>query len=337
MLKERTSPIPTFDSRFIVNPQNKSEGVLVVLVYEGRFPPYISNGTVYIRNGSSKEPIKTERATLDYLYQKSRKYEKSLEDFCKRTVYFPGNSYQAGVEKILYPICNIYFKNIGCHAQRSKNYQDFLNDLKAQVCDASNSIFSSAQPTFESVIFRHRPLDPSVLSITPTIEIFRNLSAKIHIPLSFSNDEERDAAIQLLKNQGLACGENIKICSGVDSFNCVFGALKVVTSIYEHYKLPVSDIAVCFETENSNNNILFFEGSLFLERAKTGGLSYCSRISSKSKIIFLKDYPGTDYDSVSRQLAYDFFLAEFGFPVAGTHQMIMQALESKYPGLLEEK
>lgn len=336
LLKERTSPIPTFDSRFLANPKNRNEGVLIVLVYEGHFPPYISNGTVYIRNGSSKEPIKTERATLDYLYQKSKRCEESLEDFCKRTVYFPGISYQAGVERIPYPICNVYFKNIGCRIQRFKDHQDFLDSLKAQVCNASNSIFSAVQPTFESVIFRHRPLDPSVLSTTPTIEIFQDLSAKIHIPLSFSNDKERNIAIQILKRQGLVCGKNVKVCSGVDSFNCVFGALRVIISIYKYYKLPASDIAVRFEMENSNNNILFFEGSLFLERAKTNGLSYCSRISSKSKIIFLKDYPGIDYNSVSQQLAYDFFLAEFGFSTVDTHQMIMQALANKYPELLEE-
>lgn len=337
LLKERTSPIPTFDSRFIVNPQNKSEGVLVVLVYEGHFPPYISNGTVYIRNGSSKEPIKTERATLDYLYQKSRNYEKVLEHFCKRTVYFPGNSYQAGVEKIPYPICNIYFKNIGYHVQGPNNYYKFFDDLKSQVCETSKSIFFSAQSTFESVIFRHRPLDPSVLSATPTIEVFRDLSAKIHIPLGFSNNEERENAISVLREQGLVCGKNVMICGGIDSFNCVLGAIGTVTSVYKHYKVPVHDVAICFEMENSNNNILFFDGSLFLECAKADGLSYCSRISSKSKIIFLKDYPGINYDAVSRQLAYDFFLAEFGFSATGSHQMVLQAFENKYPELLEKK
>lgn len=157
----------------------------------------------------------------------------------------------------------------------------------------------------------------------------------IHIPLSFSNDEERDNAIQILKDQGLICGESVKICSGVDSFNCVFGALRVVAAIYDRNELPASDIAVCFETESSNNNILFFDGPLFLERAKTSGLSYCSRMSSKSKIIFLKDYPGIDFDSVSRQFAYDFFLAEFGLTAADSQKLVLQALESKYPELFQ--
>lgn len=37
LLKERTSPIPAFDSKFIRNPKNKDEGVLVVEIYEGKF------------------------------------------------------------------------------------------------------------------------------------------------------------------------------------------------------------------------------------------------------------------------------------------------------------
>lgn len=336
LLKERTSPMPIFDSRFLVNPKNRSEGVLIVLVHEGHFPPYISNGTVYIRNGSSKEPIRTERATLDFLYQKSRRFEEVLEHFCKRTIYFPGNSYQADVEKILYPICNIYFKNIGYHTMKQKDSKSFFDDLRIQICNSSNSIFSSTQSTFESVIFRHRSLDPSVLSVTPTIEVFRDLSAKIHIPLAFASNKERDAAINVLKNQGLISGENIRICGGVDSFNCVLSALKVLTSTYEHYKLPISDMAICFETESSNNSILYFEGPLFLEHSKKNGLNYCSRISSRSKIFFLQNYPKLDYDSISDQLAYDFFLAEFGFSAMDMRQMINQALESKYPQLFEE-
>lgn len=44
LLKEKTSPIPTFDSKFLRNPENKNEGVLVVEIYEGTFPPYVSNG-----------------------------------------------------------------------------------------------------------------------------------------------------------------------------------------------------------------------------------------------------------------------------------------------------
>lgn len=110
-----------------------------------------------------------------------------------------------------------------------------------------------------------------------------------------------------------------------------------IAYIYEYYKLPISDVAVCFEIENSSNSILFFEGSLFLERTKMDGLSYCSHISSKSRIIFLKDHPGINYDSVANQLVHDFFLAEFGFSEAGTQQMILQAIESKYPDVLESQ
>ena len=99
---------------------------------------------------------------------------------------------------------------------------------------------------------------------------------------------------------------------------------------------PLCDVPeIVTGNQATDDNILFFDGSLFLERAKTEGLSYCSRMSSRSKIIFLKDYPGVNFDSVSKQLAYDFFLAEFGFSVAGSRQMVLQALESKYPELFQ--
>ena len=108
-----------------------------------------------------------------------------------------------------------------------------------------------------------------------------------------------------------------------------------MTSVYKYYKVPVYDVAICFEMENSNNNILFFDGSLFLECAKADGLSYCSRISSKSNVIFLRDYPDINFDSVSKHLEYDFFLAEFGFSATSSHQIVLQAFESRFPELFE--
>ncbi|MPM47711.1 hypothetical protein SDC9_94425 [bioreactor metagenome] len=334
LLKAKTSPIPSFDSKFLPNPKNNKEGVLVVEVYEGRFSPYIANGTVYIRNGSSKEPIKSERSTIDYLYQKSQGFQDMLNGFCKRDIYFPNNTISMGIGRITYPICNIYYKNINQHPKyKLESYDDF-NSLKENITSIfEGTIFSNVQHTFNSLVFRHRPLDPSVPSITPTMEIFYDFSAKIHVPMGFSSDDERIAAINILKNNGFISREDIKICSGVDSFNCVFGTLKNLATIYDYYKVPVSDVAVCFEMENSDNTVLFFDGSIFLNQATKNGLCYCSRIQSKSRIIFLKDFKDLDHQSVASSLAYDFFLAEFGFASNDTSEMVLQAAKEKYPDI----
>ena len=199
LLKERTSPIPAFDSRFIRNPKNKGEGVLVVEIYEGKFSPYVANGTVYIRNGSSKEPIKSERATIDFLYQKSQSFQNELAEFFKRNIYFPENEILFGRGKITYPICNVYFKNIHQSSQkRLRTYDDYA-ELCSQVTAARDGvIFSNVQNSFDSLIFRHKAIDPSLRSTTPTMEVFFDFSAKIHIPLGLVSEFEQKEMVSKL-------------------------------------------------------------------------------------------------------------------------------------------
>lgn len=334
LLKEKTSPIPTFDSKFLRNPQNKNEGVLVVEIYEGTFPPYVANGTIYIRNGSSKEPVKSERATIDYLYQKARLFQEEISKFCKRDIYFPNNTFSHGIGRITYPICNVYFKNIRQSPEYRLESGDDFEGLKNEVINNKYAdLFENAQHTSNSLVFRHRTLDPSIPLLTPTMEIFSDFSVKLHIPLGFSSDKERETAINNLKDSGLICSEDIKICDGVDSFNCVSGFLHLIAALYDQYNIPIYDMAVCVEMENSDNIVLYFGGNIFLEQAKANGLCYCSRIESKSKVIFLKDSNVTNYQAVASSLAYDFFLAEFGFDPNYAEKMILQAGKLKYPDI----
>ena len=216
---------------------------------------------------------------------------------------------------------------------RLKNRDDFEN-LKTEVTNKKYAnLFQNTQHTFNSLVFRHRALDPSTPSLTPTMEIFSDFSAKLHVPLGFASDNERETAINNLKNSGLICKEDIKICDGVDSFNCVFGLLNLIAILYDYHNIPICDMAVCFEMENSDNTVLYFGGNIFLDQAKANGLCYCSRIESKSKVIFLKDSSATDYQAVASSLAYDFFLAEFGFDPSYAGKMILQANREKYPDI----
>ena len=332
LLKEKTSPIPSFDSRFIRNPEDPNEGVLVIFVHEGQFPPYISNGTVYIRNGSSKEPIKSERATIDYLHQKAQRFRDKINEFCKRDIYFPNDIINVGRGKITYPICNIYFINTGLfHKNELKSYEDF-NKLSEYVFSIfEGKLFGDSQYTFNSLVFRHKSIDPSIPSMTPTVEIFRDFSAKIHIPVSFALDSERQHAIDTLKGIGAIKGEDIKIYGGVDSFNCLFGILNGVAIIYDYYRIPVSDMAVCFEMENGGNAVLYFEGEQYLKDVKTQGIRFSNRAWSKSQVIFLRDYDKISYHEVVSTLAYNYFLAEFGFSPETAPKMVLQAVTEKYP------
>lgn len=331
LLKEKTSPMPLFDSKFLRNPKNKDEGVLIVEVYEGKFSPYIANGTVYIRNGSSKDPVKSERATIDFLYKKAQSFQDEVSKFFERSIYFPENKFQFGRGEITYPICNIYFKNIHQSSQKQLKTYDDYDELHSQITATfDEAVFSNMQHSFDSLIFRHRAIDPSLPSLTPTMEIFFDFSAKIHIPLGFVDESEQKEAVLKLKQMKLINGDQAKVCGGVDAFNCVFGTLLTLATIYEHYKIPIDNFAVCFELENANNTILFFEGQKYCEEIEENGLYFCSRLHSKSQTIFLKDYDSLDYRSVASSLAYDFFVAEFGFSPSKSREMIQQAENEKY-------
>lgn len=71
LIENRITPLaPKFYARFIENPKKKGYGVIIVYVEEGIVPPYIANGTIYVREANRKYPIKPERPTVDYLYKK---------------------------------------------------------------------------------------------------------------------------------------------------------------------------------------------------------------------------------------------------------------------------
>ena len=129
---------------------------------------------------------------------------------------------------------------------------------------------------------------------------------------------------------GLVNGDHIKICSGVDSFNCVFGVLLNLIAIYEYYEIPINNFAICFEVENANNTVLFFEGKKYLDEIQRNGIRFCSRTHSKSRTLFFKDYDTVNYHSLVHSLAYDFFVAEFGFSSLESPEMIEQAIKMKY-------
>ena len=336
-LTKRVSPVPYYNTKFIRNPKNFNEGVLIVEVYEGQFTPYVSDGTVYVRNGSSKEPVPSQRSTIDYLYQKARDFQDQLKDFCKRTIYFPHDGTGGTKNTSALPICNIYFKNIGKSLQSTILSFDDWDKLTEQVTTAQgDSLFTNAHHTFDSMIFRHRPIDPSTASVTPTMEIFRDLSTKIHIPLGFVSIDERENALEELKRFGIVNGDQINICDGIAAVGCVCGALLNIAAVYEAYHLSISDLAICFELENTSNTALYFKEDSFFDDAKKNGLCVSSRSPVKSKPIFLRDFNNIDYGALVSSLVYDFFLAEFGFLTPETEERIKKAIIEKYPFVAKE-
>ncbi len=72
LVKSKVSPTPIFNATILPNPKDKTKGVIAIYVEEGRNSPYISNGSIFVRNGKESSPA--ERATIDLLLKKSYDY-----------------------------------------------------------------------------------------------------------------------------------------------------------------------------------------------------------------------------------------------------------------------
>ena len=91
LCRHHVSPTPRFDARFIADPQNPNQGVVVVQVHEGDFPPYVADGVVEIREGSTSGPALG--SALVELYGKATKRTQEIREFCQRSVWYPGDSF----------------------------------------------------------------------------------------------------------------------------------------------------------------------------------------------------------------------------------------------------
>lgn len=309
----RISPMPEFSTRFLTSPNNKKTGVLVVYVYEGKNAPYICNGSVYVRSGSSKEPIKpADRGNIEYLYERSKENQKSIEDFCKRDYYYAYN--RVIQRKPVYPIANIYLKNIS--SKRNDYFNLYANrDKFIEFIKTENDIFNHISYSMNSIIFMQKFILPGSNSGTFVFEFFYDWSCKITIPIGLSSGKKKDSYIDLFLEFGIeqTAVDKIQFASGTDIFNALYLSGILFEKIAKYYKLKEKDYAFCLELENAGGVVPVFEGEKYKEYIKKYGIPYAHNEINKSKILFLRDYPKCNFEQLSGALVADDLGAAFGF------------------------
>lgn len=309
----RISPMPEFNTRFLASPDNKRTGVLVVYVYEGKNAPYICNGSVYVRSGSSKEPIKpADRGNIEYLYERSKEYQKNIDNFCKRDFYYAYNNILQ--RKATYPIANIYLKNV------SSKYSNFFNlytnrDKFIDFIKLKNDIFEHISYSMNSIIFMHKFIFPGSNSGTFIFEFFYDWSCKITMLIGLSNDTEKSAYQEYYINLGFDEEKvnKFNLVSGSDIFNALFAGMLLFEQIAKQYKLQEKDYAFCMELENAGEVVPFFYGNKYEEYVQKYGIPYAHKENNKNKIIYLRDYPKVHFNEMSGSLIADDLGAAFGF------------------------
>jgi len=316
ILKTTVSPTPPVDARFIPSDKNPEMGVVMVSVGEGYQPPYVSDGTVYVRTGSSNEPKKAESNDIIALYRKHDNKQRGLDDFFKRTVYFPPHRYSATGEGIWdSPIFSIYlcrtidslhkpftrFENIDRHAETMIRCLNRHLVGKLRYSTTSQSIIIQANR------------NNGVNGISIAIEIFFDGGIKVNIPLRCiqSCNEKREVLSYLD-----GCVEEKPLDSITlvysDTWKDVCAVGMAIDDYIEEESIDISKYVACFGREAMQGSLLFSLDKAFLEEASHNRLPFCVIPDGKTKVIQCSQWKEL-YAERSVQLeALESFLSAYG-------------------------
>lgn len=328
----KVSPLPRFETKFIYNTNNKKEGILLVYIYEGNFTPYVSNGTIYIRNGSNKEPIRSDRATIEFLYKKSENFKKDIEKFCQRTIEYPKDIGIIGNRKISYPICNVYVKNIHTNVDIKKEFfknEKEIIELFKQMYNGS--AWLSVQKTLGGLVFRRNKLDPSSTVVTRNFELLSDFSCKISFPLLCQSEEIKERAKKHLSNiANFKWNQDIPIVDGSLGSDALIVGIESFVKLLKKFNLNLNDFAICFEIENGGNAILFLDTPLYDEYIKEFGVCLHNKKETKSEIVFFQNYENFIPEHLPSEIVIEFFMTAFGMFQEKCCDIINDATKKKF-------
>lgn len=245
-LASAVTPMPKFDCRFIHETNNRKRGVLVIQVYEGVNPPYICDGTIYTRSGSSKVPIKSDRSSIDELLSKRTKFDDMLKKFCVNKFVCEGDKF---------PQCTIYLFNPYKKLDYT-SYDEKIDKIKKEFNE--NGINGRTLESIDSVI----KMGSEVIeanSNTSIEEYFIDDNIKIYMPLFKLNNEGSisnwiSTVAEYNSNVDM---QEMTIVDGMITYMTMFNML---TSAFKYIKKSgnnICDYKIIFEYKHVKNVVFY--------------------------------------------------------------------------------
>lgn len=302
-------PIPNFETKFISSPNDRNKGYLLIYVLEGLYPPYVSNGKIKTRIGSSTQSVDIgDRKSLDALYEKKKSREKELLDFCKREIYYPP-SYEDKFQTLYEtPMINLYLK--GYNANELHIYKE-IEEVAQFFCH--NSILNSYYYTSESIVFFNSDIDTSTTS-TVTAELFFDFSFKIHYPLVQVSQEEKEYIVNSLpeKYKTKFNFDSYKFVNAKILFYCFFTILEAFNKLIIKKQINLSNYQIAINFEYTENSVLIDSNKNTLNFITTNGLKKCIKSHTFIKKL-LKLYLDKNKNIDISSIIYEFIIMPFGF------------------------
>lgn len=306
LCRRHVSPAPRFDMRFVEDTANADQGVLVIEVFEGEYPPYVADGLVEVRVGSSTAPA--EGDVMVDLYGKSMRSKVAITSFCTRTIY-----YHAVSERRV-PLFDLYLYHQGRHTHVIPSRSE-LNERCAamRACFERQGMEFHCQHAHDSHIFRTSTY--VIDSPHSAIELFDDESMKLSVPaVLLEGDRRRKAVERLHEAVGFVDEGEARIISAEDTLTRVTRMATLLDRYARMRNLSWSSYAIAYELENLAGVLLFSPKDAFRDYVRSHDLLFCGTIDGSSRVRYVDE--ATDASSFQvHQFAGSHFFEACGLPL----------------------
>ena len=307
LCRRHVSPTPQFDCRFIADPNDRAQGVLIVQVFEGTFPPYVADGVVEVREGSTSGPAASD--ALVELYGKATKRRTELESFCRRTVFFPGD---ADPTKRV-PLFNLYLPKINRHGVQTPSRSQINAHVEAMRASfAQQNMGCHVQHAHDSRIVRASSLTGTA-DVHSAIELFHDESIKLTVPAILIEGKDRMDAIGKLLGIGFTVDEGIRLIDAQATLSRATSMASTLDRYVRERGIAWQEYAIAYELEGMEGAILWSFDPVYLRYIERHGILFCGTSDCTSRMRYLDD--GAHDSFRARQFAGSHFFEACGLPL----------------------
>lgn len=312
LCRHHVSPTPRFDARFIADPTNDKQGVVVVQVHEGDFPPYVADGVVEIREGSTSGPALG--SALVELYGKATKRAQEIREFCQRTVWYPcDNATSPNMRPVPVPLFSLYLFRMGSRASISTSrtvIDAHVNAMRAAF--KQQAMECHVQHAHDSLILRASIAFPGGPAHS-AIELFPDESMKLTVPAIMLELDAYEKAVTELKEDGIEVVPSARFIGATRTLKRVTRMASLLDRYVRERGISWTSYAVAYELENMEGVMLWSEKETYRTYIHKHGLLFCGSTDGRSRIRYLDD---GEHDSFrARQFAGSHFFEACGLPL----------------------
>lgn len=266
---------------------------------------------VEIREGSTSGPALG--SALVELYGKATKRTQEIREFCRRSVWYPGDNAATSADAIPVPLFNLYLFRMGSRASISTSRSVINTHVNAmRAAFSQQGMQCHVQHAHDSLILRASIAFPGGPAHS-ALELFPDESMKLTVPAIMLELDTYEKAVNDLKQSGIEVAPTARFIGATRTLKRVTRMASLLDRYVRQRGISWTSYAVAYELENMEGVILWSEKETYRTYIQNHGLLFCGSTDGRSRIRYLDD---GEHDSFrARQFAGSHFFEACGLPL----------------------